>query len=647
MPIKNLMKKHLLIASTANQPYNANNMRKVVLFIGFLFIISSLLAVVYNFGLDNRSLPIDDGFLDLSETPYDELQPILLKGNWHFYPGFLPDPETPAPTAQTIKVPSSWTASIKDSENPTAQAYAAYRLQIKVPEPGYYSIALDNVYTAYRIMVNGSEINEIGTFSTEPEKSVPRFKDSIVTFHAESERADILIYVSNFIHPKSGLVTVPILGTPDSIFQLITVSHGISLMLTVVLLLSALFLLFFYTRENSDAGILYIVLMSVSLAIKTFATSTMMITFFPSIPTGIILKIEYITIASGFAGFYLYFRHSFPLVVHRLVINASLLITMLFGLTVLITPIRIYNILLIPFSIIMGICMVIITGSMIIDWIRKKTLPSIILFGIFISLLAAINQFVYYFFDVNNLFTAELTALGITFFIIVHFYDFSSQFLKALRISRETSLELEKKVEIRTRELNELNKKLQVAASRDELTALWNRNELYRRIEQETLRYNRYYTSNSQYFSVLYMDLDNFKYFNDTYSHEVGDQVLRFFARNIKKVNKDDNLLFRVGGDEFVMFMEKTGRKEAASFSRKLLDTLLSSRRELEKELQTAVSPQLRLDSKTTFSCSIGIAVHEEGLINIEQLIQQSDIALNTAKRQGKNGYAFFTQSPA
>jgi diguanylate cyclase (GGDEF)-like protein len=641
------MKENLIIASRANQPYNANNMRKVVLFIGFLFVISSLLAVVYNFGLDNRSLTIEDGFLDLSETPYDKLQPVLLKGNWHFYPESLPDPEAPAPTAQTITVPSSWTASINDTEKRTAPNYAAYRLRIKVPEPGYYSIALDNVYTAYRIIVNGCEISEIGTFSTEPEKSVPRFKDSIVTFYAESETAEILIYISNFIHPKSGLVTVPILGTPDSIFQLITMSHGISLMLTAVLLLSALFLLFFYTRENSDAGILYIVLMSTSLAIKTFATSTMMITFFPSIPTGIILKIEYITIASGFAGFYLYFRHSFPLIVHKLIIDVSLIITLLFGLLVLITPIRIYNILLIPFSIVMGICMVIITGSMIIDWIRKKTLPSIILFGIFIALLAAINQFVYYFFDVSNLFTAELSALGITFFIIVHFYDFSSQFLKALRISRETSLELEKKVEIRTRELNELNRKLQVAASRDELTALWNRNELYRRIEQETLRYNRYYTSNSQYFSVLYIDLDNFKHFNDTYSHEVGDQVLRFFAKSIQDVNEDNHLLFRVGGDEFVMFMEKTGRSEAAAFSRRLLGTLLSSRGKLEKELQATVSSQMQLDSKTTFACSIGIAVHEEGLINIEQLIQQADIALNAAKRQGKNGYAFFTESPA
>jgi len=163
----------------------------------------------------------------------------------------------------------------------------------------------------------------------------------------------------------------------------------------------------------------------------------------------------------------------------------------------------------------------------------------------------------------------------------------------------------------------------------------------------QTLRYNRYYTSNSQYFSVLYIDLDNFKHFNDTYSHEVGDQVLRFFAKSIQDVNEDNHLLFRVGGDEFVMFMEKTGRAEAAAFSRRLLDTLLSSRRGLEKELQATVSSQMQLDSDTTFACSIGIAVHEEGLINIEQLIQQADIALNAAKRQGKNGYAFFTESPA
>jgi len=135
----------------------------------------------------------------------------------------------------------------------------------------------------------------------------------------------------------------------------------------------------------------------------------------------------------------------------------------------------------------------------------------------------------------------------------------------------------------------------------------------------------------------LYLDLDNFKYYNDTFSHEAGDKTLKIFAEVLSELSRKSDTIFRMGGDEFVIFLPKTDTAGAAKFSQRILNILDSFNASVTSMLSDMVNQKIVISRERKLTCSIGIAVHENGFINIDRLIQYADTALLRAKEQGKN----------
>jgi len=126
-----------------------------------------------------------------------------------------------------------------------------------------------------------------------------------------------------------------------------------------------------------------------------------------------------------------------------------------------------------------------------------------------------------------------------------------------------TDITTQKKIE---RELAEANKKLQLLADNDPLTGLLNARayyELCERMMSLALRHN-----NSS--SVLFVDLDHFKKINDTYGHHVGDLVLKAVSACILQTCRNSDLIGRVGGEEFSIFLPETDNSGAMIFAEKL-----------------------------------------------------------------------------
>lgn len=130
--------------------------------------------------------------------------------------------------------------------------------------------------------------------------------------------------------------------------------------------------------------------------------------------------------------------------------------------------------------------------------------------------------------------------------------------------------------------------------------------------------------------ALLMLDIDNFKHLNDTMGHMFGDAVLSEFAAAMKKELSEADIVGRVGGDEFSIFLKDPGgRKQAEEKAGRLLALL-----------------QNRLgDKKALFeiSCSIGIAFSPEHGKTYAALYEHADIALYYAKKSGKNKYAVYT----
>jgi len=133
--------------------------------------------------------------------------------------------------------------------------------------------------------------------------------------------------------------------------------------------------------------------------------------------------------------------------------------------------------------------------------------------------------------------------------------------------------------------------------------------------------------------ALLFVDLDNFKAINDSLGHSVGDRVLINVSERLKSVLRDDDIVGRYGGDEFLILIEDIeSNEDLSSISEKLIDSL--------------VSPIHHYENVPIFtSLSIGVCVFPDDSGSIDKLIQYADAAMYKAKSAGKNNFVF--HSPA
>ncbi len=162
----------------------------------------------------------------------------------------------------------------------------------------------------------------------------------------------------------------------------------------------------------------------------------------------------------------------------------------------------------------------------------------------------------------------------------------------------------------------------------DMLTGLLNRFSLESRMEQAVLAAKR----DRQQLAVLFVDLDRFKYINDSMGHHIGDQLLIEVANRLKNCLRESDIVARIGGDEFVIVL--TGLKEmnqVPTLARYLIDQLSQ--------------PYSINDNVFDSSPSIGISIYPNDGDNIDELLKTSDIAMYHAKDQGRKNFQFFTES--
>ena len=162
-------------------------------------------------------------------------------------------------------------------------------------------------------------------------------------------------------------------------------------------------------------------------------------------------------------------------------------------------------------------------------------------------------------------------------------------------------------------------------ASFDALTELYNRETVESQIDNEiSLAEVR-----KSEMAVLFIDVDDFKHFNDNYSHATGDQVLKFVAKSIKETVGDSGFAGRYGGDEFIAMVRNAEVNSPATIAQKIIETLA-------KGFDSDVGERL------TVSCSIGIAVIKDDYdTRVEYLIGKADDAMYSVKKSGKSNYAF------
>ena len=216
----------------------------------------------------------------------------------------------------------------------------------------------------------------------------------------------------------------------------------------------------------------------------------------------------------------------------------------------------------------------------------------------------------------------------------------AAEYLRAAQIS------LEKQIIQRTSELHTSNKQLkkeievrmlaedqlQIQANYDALTGLPNRSLATDRLHQTLFKSKRHNLQPC----LAFLDLDNFKYVNDTFGHAAGDELLREASRRLSDCARESDTVARLGGDEFLLILEDDSSDKGQSRETGI-------RHIGERILESFSKPFLIEGQELNITPSLGFAIYPKDGENADDLMRHADVAMYRSKHEGKNTYCFYS----
>ena len=191
---------------------------------------------------------------------------------------------------------------------------------------------------------------------------------------------------------------------------------------------------------------------------------------------------------------------------------------------------------------------------------------------------------------------------------------------------REKELHDSEKLEKLSKKVNSLNVELEKAKEesvKDGLTGIYNRKAFDRYIRKLVERN----TVKKAPFSILLLDIDDFKKVNDNFGHQTGDRMLMAMANKCREFIRSDDFLARYGGEEFVVVLPGASLRNAVKKGKLICKEIAKARYALEDSKE---------DTIISITISIGASVHKKG-DTVATIIERADKALYTAKQAGKN----------
>lgn len=171
----------------------------------------------------------------------------------------------------------------------------------------------------------------------------------------------------------------------------------------------------------------------------------------------------------------------------------------------------------------------------------------------------------------------------------------------------------------------QMEEKIRQLAYRDSLTDLPNRRYFVNRLRQEVKRAKKSDVS----LAVMFLDLDRFKFVNDSWGHATGDFILNEAAQRIRKSLRKTDVVARMGGDEFTVLLTDVASEEQLE--------------PLAQRIQSNMQEPVQIPGQLyTPSCSIGLAFFPRDASDADSLLARADTALYHVKERGGNGFAFF-----
>lgn len=206
------------------------------------------------------------------------------------------------------------------------------------------------------------------------------------------------------------------------------------------------------------------------------------------------------------------------------------------------------------------------------------------------------------------------SAANSAYFLLV-MHDITTDQADLLELSQQNA-----ELKQRLSDIERLKNRIREQAIRDPLTNLFNRRFLNEFMERELAQARR----NQKPLSLVMLDLDHFKQLNDQYGHQTGDMVIEMVAKNLLRQSRRTDILFRYGGEEFLVILPNTSDQQAKHLAENW-------------RLQVQGAPVQAKHQTIHVTLSAGIASYPEHGTTAFNLIQAADEALYQAKAAGRN----------
>lgn len=259
------------------------------------------------------------GKLDISQIDFSEVGFVRLDGEWEFYWKQLLVPEDfkafKYPDAQYFTVPEVWNNNYLGLKALTSDGYATYRLLIlrKDIDRTLLSLSLPNVYTNYKLWVNGVVLSSNGHVGTKASSAKPQWEPVVKTFETSGETIEIILQVSNFHHARGGVHKSLKLGIPESISKdRETAVVANMLLVGGLLILGAFFLVFFLIRKGQRATMFFGALCLFWGIRSLFSNIYLVTSFFDGISWTLAIRVEYISLYLSMLTGMLFISSVFP-----------------------------------------------------------------------------------------------------------------------------------------------------------------------------------------------------------------------------------------------------------------------------------------------------------------------------------------------
>ena len=265
---------------------------------------------------------------------------VELYGKWECFGKTLDLMDLSKKNGVEVDFPHLWSGQVIGKDTLYPLGYATYRLELQFEE-GHppASLMIDDMFTSYRLYVNGVLVSANGKVATSVGEYEPGWVPSVVDLPVDTNRYELILQLANFLHSKGGIKEPILLGTTDSIRAYDLQKKAYSLMLTGSLILGGLFFMGLFWFGRHDKAMLYFSLFCLVYTYRIIGTDYYVLhQLLPDLPWSVGLHLEYLSLFLSVLFFALFLFYLFPEDTNERVIWVLSSITILMMILTLITP---------------------------------------------------------------------------------------------------------------------------------------------------------------------------------------------------------------------------------------------------------------------------------------------------------------------